>query len=102
MADVSVPRFTKECSHCGSVLKFSYNYCPQCGAEERGNNQHQNYDEREVISAYFRKGHEYSRIVELLEKEHNVTMSVRTLKNRLNQYNLKCRNVVYDEEIVRE
>ena len=33
MADVYVPRFTKECSQCGSLLKFSYNYCPQCGAE---------------------------------------------------------------------
>ena len=29
-------------------------------------------------------------------------MSVRTLKNRLNQYNLKRRNVVYVDEIVRE
>ena len=102
MADVYVPRFAKECSQCGSLLKFSYNYCPQCGAEERLNEESQNYDERAVITAYFRRGHEYSRIVDLLKKEHNVTMSIRTLKNRLNEYDLKRRNVVYDEGLVRQ
>jgi hypothetical protein len=102
MADVGVARFTKECSHCGSSLKFSYNYCPQCGAEEGGNDERQNYDGRAVIAAYFRKGHKYSRIVELLEKEHNVTMSIRTLKNRLNEYNLKRCNAIYDEELVKQ
>ena len=57
---------------------------------------------KEVITAYFRKGHEYSRIVELLEREHNVSLSIRTLKNRLNEYYLKRWNVNYDEQFVRE
>ena len=38
-------------------------------AERQDDQDH--YDKREVITAYFRKGHEYSRIVELLEREHN-------------------------------
>ena len=29
-------------------------------------------------------------------------MSIRTLKNHLNEYDLKHRNVVYDEELVRQ
>ncbi|XP_028416576.1 uncharacterized protein LOC114540653 [Dendronephthya gigantea] len=101
MADVYVPRFSKDCSHCGYLLKFSYNFCPQCG-EEKEANEERDYDERAVITAYFTKGHEYSRIVEMLEKEHNVTMSIRTLKNRLNEYGLKRRNTVYDEQLVRQ
>ena len=96
-----MPRFTKNCSNCGSLIKFSYKYCPQCGTAERQDDQ-DHYDEREVIIGYFRKGHEYSRIVELLEREHNVSMSIRTLKNRLNEYNMKRRNVNYDEQFVRE
>ena len=83
------------------MIKFSYKYCPQCGTAERQDEQDY-YDEREVITAYFRKGHEYSRIVELLEREHNVSLSIRTLKNRLNEYYLKRRNVNYDEQFVRE
>ncbi len=51
-------------------------------AEE--NNEHQDYDERVVITEYFKKGFEYSAIVEMLEKEHSVTLSSRTLKSRLN------------------
>lgn len=102
MTDVSIPRFSKECSHCGFLLKFSYKYCPQCGVEDGGNDGGQDYGERAVITTYFRKGHDYSRIVELLEKEHNVTMSIRTLKNRLSTYNLKRRNAVYDQEHVRQ
>ena len=55
-----------------------------------------------VITEYFKKGFEYSAIVEMLEKEHNVTMSIRTLKSRLDEYGLKRRNVVYDEGVVRQ
>lgn len=91
MADVRLPRFTKNCSNCGSLIKFSYKYCAQCGTAERQDDR-DHYDEREVITAYFRKGHEYSRTVELLEREHNVSMSIRTLKNRLNECKCKACN----------
>jgi hypothetical protein len=38
----------------------------------------------------------------MLEKEHDVTLPIRTLKSRLNEYGLKRRNVVYDEDVVRQ
>ena len=102
MADVGLPRFNRECYNCGFLLRLSYHYCPECGTEAEENNEHQDYDERVVITEYFKKGFEYSAIVEMLEKEHNVTMSIRTLKSRLNEYGLKRRNVVYDEGVVRQ
>lgn len=94
MAEVGLPRFSREYYNCGLILRLSYNYCPECGSEADENNEHLDYDERAVIAEYFKKGFEYSAIVELLEKEHSVKMSIRTLKSRLNDYGLKCRNVV--------
>ena len=76
MADIGVSKFDKECFPCCVLLKFSYKYCPQCGVEKGGNNKGQEFDERAVISTYFRKGHKYSQIVELLQREQNVTMSI--------------------------
>ncbi len=46
-----------------------------------------------------KEGFEYSAIVEMLEKEHSVTLSICTLKSRLNEYGLKRRKVVYDEDV---
>lgn len=91
-----------DCSFCGFLLKLTYNYCPQCGTEVSENNEDQDYNEQTVITEYFRKGYEYSTIVELLQKEHNVVMSLRTLKSRLSHYGLKRRNVIYDEVLVRQ
>lgn len=96
----SLPRFRKECSFCQFSLKLTHNFCPQCGTEVL-NDDDNPYDERAVITTYFRKGFEYARIVQMLQKEHGVTMSVRTLKNRLSNYGLKRRNVAYDEALVR-
>lgn len=28
----------RQCSLCGKIVEFSENYCPQCGADMRGNN----------------------------------------------------------------
>ena len=97
-----IPRFSKNCSNCAFLLKLTYNYCPQCGTEVLKDIEDANYNERSVITEYFNKGYEYSTIVQLLEKEHDVTMSIRTLKSRLHEYGLKRRNIVYDEEFIRQ
>ena len=102
MADVGLPKFNRECYNCGFILRISYNFCPECGTEVEENNEHPDYDERAIITEYFKTGFEYSTIVEMLEKEQSVKMSVRTLKSRLNDYGLKRRNVVYDEVVVRQ
>ena len=51
-----------------------------------------NGSERELIEHYFHKGFRYKEIVLLLEKYHNISMNVRTLKRRLSAYDLKRRN----------
>ena len=101
-ACVSVPRFSKECHQCRFMLKFSYQYCPQCGSECISDNTNDECDERAIITRYFRKGFEYERIVELLGKEHQIAMSIKTLKNRLREYNLKRRDLIWDEAHVRQ
>ena len=42
-------RFTKNCSNCGSLIKFRCKYCPQCGTAERQDDE-DHYDERKVIT----------------------------------------------------
>ena len=66
----SLPRFRKECSFCQYSVKLTHNFCPQCGTEVP-NDDDNPYDERAVITAYFRKGFEYARIVQMLQKEHD-------------------------------
>ena len=39
-------------------------------------------DEKEIITYYFSRGYEYYAIVHFLAKFHDITMSIRTLKNR--------------------
>ena len=100
MAEIA--RFSKNCSSCAFLLKLTCNYSPQCGTEILEDIEDANYNQRSVITEYFNKGYEYSTIVQLLEKEHDVTMSIRTLKCRLHEYGLKRRNIVYDEEFIRQ
>ena len=59
-------------------------------------------DERSIITYYFTRGFKYDSIVEFLEKYHNIKMSVRTLKTRLRQYDLKRKQPSYDLDHVRE
>ena len=59
-------------------------------------------DEEEVIRYYFKCGYEYSAIVQFLEKFHNIKISIRTLKNRLQQYELRRRMPTYDLNTVRD
>ena len=61
-----IPRFSKNCSNCVFLLKLTYNYCPQCGTEVLEDIKDANYNERSVITEYFK----YSTIVQLLKKEH--------------------------------
>ena len=48
-------------------------------------------DEKEIITYYFSRGYEYDAIVHFLAKFHDITMSIRTLKNRLRRYQLRRR-----------
>ena len=73
-----------------------YLYCSQCGTKLgiavpsfRLLLSSENVTEREAIEAYFNSGFSYNAILCFLEKYHDVSMSLSTLKRRLSQYNLK-------------
>ncbi|XP_048589292.1 uncharacterized protein LOC125573037 [Nematostella vectensis] len=61
-----------------------------------------NGDEKAIISHYFREGYEYTAILSFLCKFHVIRMSMRTLKNRLRQYNLRRTMPSYDVNFVRD
>ena len=73
-----------------------YLYCSQCGTKLdiavpsfRLLLTYENLMEKEVIEAYFNSGFSYNSILCFLEKYHDMSMSLSTLKRRLSQYNLK-------------
>ena len=57
-------------------------------------------EDRRHIENYFHLGYKYEDIVNLLEIYHGVSMIVRTLKRRLQKYNLK-KNAENDEQELR-
>lgn len=59
-------------------------------------------DERELIEYYFNCGYSYAVILEFLGKYHGISISLRTLKRRLNAYGLKKKEHVVDVARVRE
>ena len=57
--------------------------------------------EREVISYYFHCGYDYKSIVHLLETHWDISLSERTLKRRLQKYNLR-KNSNIDDYVLRK
>ena len=53
-----------------------------------------------VIEKYFHLGYDYKTITDLLQVYHGITMSVRTLKRRLQSYNLVKKEINVDEDSV--
>ena len=58
--------------------------------------------EKEAIRDYFNKGFIHDDILALLEKYHDIRMSIATLKRRMREYGLKRRNIDYDEDPIRD
>ena len=58
-------------------------------------------EERNYIEYYFHLGYKYEDIVKLLGIYHGVSMTVRTLRRKLQKYNLKKKNVNTDEQELR-
>ena len=55
----------------------------------------------EVIEKYFHLGYDYKTITNMLQVYHGITMSVRTLKRRLQSYNLVKRKNSVNEDLIR-
>ena len=67
-------------------------FCNFCGCKVCNNyNEHppSTDDEKEMISYYFKKGYKYTAIVLFLRLHHNIEISIRTLKRRLQTYGLQ-------------
>ena len=56
--------------------------------------------ENVAIEKYFHLGYNYETITDLLQVYHSITMSVCTLKRRLQSYNLVKRKINIDEDLV--
>ena len=83
------------CQDCGFQKENSFNYCPSCGKEVSID------DERSLIEFYFYRGYTYQSIIKLLDKQHDIQISERTLKYRLQSYSLRRRLPIYDLAQVR-
>ena len=57
--------------------------------------------QKEVIAYYFNCGYTYDVIIDFMNRHHGISISLRTLKRRLKEYDLKRKNVMIDEESVR-
>ena len=79
------------CQNCTSELLETFHFCPNCGNM---------LTEMDIIARYFTRGFEYSTILSFLRKLHNIEMSLRTSKGRLQSMRLKRRNINADEEEV--
>jgi hypothetical protein len=60
-----------------------------------------NDEQRNYIEYYFHLGYKYEDIVNLLNIYHGISMSVRTLKRRLLQYDLRKKNLNINEQELR-
>jgi hypothetical protein len=58
-------------------------------------------DEQELRAYYFSRGFQYKTIIDFLSKRHGLTISERTLRNRLREYGLQRRSPVFDVDEIR-
>ena len=74
------------CTKCGTAVDGLVLLCSFGGCEIYGNcNEHppSTDDEKEIISYYIKKAYKYATIVLFLRLQHNIEISIRTLKRRL-------------------
>ena len=75
------------------LIEENFVFCQGCGVELNR--------EEVILTNYFEKGFQYEKILVLLAKFHDISMSLRTLKSRLKSYGLSRRSMNVDEEFVR-
>ena len=80
-------------------------FCRRCGTWKRPKQKNvlcSSSEERSAIEHYFERGFRYNTIVQFLEKYHDISMNLRTLKRRLREYGLRNRTEVHSVHEVRE
>ena len=86
------------CSNCGAQVGNDCYFCSICGQKKKSELidsvpiQLQNSGcEKEIIYNYFKAGYHYEAIVMFLRLYHDINISIRTLKRRLQQYGFQRR-----------
>ena len=86
------------CSNCGAQVGNDCYFCSICGHKKKSELidsvpiQLQNSGcEKEIIYNYFKAGYQYEAIVMFLRLYHDINISIRTLKRRLQQYDFRRR-----------
>lgn len=70
-----------KCINCKVVM--NHKFCAHCGRKVPGS------EFECVVTEYFRKGFTYVEILEFLRERHSVKISLRTLKSKLKEFNLR-------------
>ena len=92
------------CHNCGKEFASNEQFCRRCATLKRPKQKNVLYsssEERSAIEHYYERGFRYDTIVQFLEKYHDISMNLKTLKRRLREYGLKERNEVHSELEVR-
>ena len=58
-------------------------------------------EEKDIIQYYFHRGFTYEVILDFLQTHHGISISLRTLKRKLDKYGLKRRNNCIDDDTIR-
>ena len=93
------------CTNCGNEVNEEDLFCSSCGSKIVINCREQppgTNDEKELISYYFRKGYKYKTIALFLKLRHNIEISIRTLKRRLQNFGLQRTACNVTEESLRQ
>ena len=92
-------------TNCGIEVNKEDLFCNSCGSKTVINHREQppgTNDEKELISYYFRKGCKYKPITLFLKLRHNIEISIRTLKRRLQNFGLQRTACNVTEESLRQ
>ena len=92
------------CTRCGREFNDGELFCPQCGTQRRSEQvTFPSFScERDAITHYFRRGFRYETVTLFLSEYHGISMCVRTLKRRLQEYGLRKRDDSISENTVRQ
>ena len=83
-----------KCLYCSKDLDTTFLFCSRCGAAVD--------KEEALIRYYFERGFHYSVILQFLKKYHAIEMSMRTLHNRLREYELRRRDTNTDNRDIHQ
>ncbi|XP_057183101.1 uncharacterized protein LOC130549790 isoform X2 [Triplophysa rosa] len=91
------------CPFCGNELGNAIAFCGSCGSNVQILSEHESpieVSEEDLLLKYFRDGHTYSVILDILASKHNLKYSLRTLKKKLNRLSLHRRKSYTPLDIV--